>query len=279
MLEPATLFALAGWCLLRRTLRGAELRVQRVAAWLVPAASAAGSSLLVNAAQHAGNPWLAVTAALIGLAGGIAAQHYFELRERAFSPAVAEARFQALQSRIRPHFFFNSLNAVLAILRTDPKRAEHMLEAIGELFRAFMGDVRKLVPFEQEIELCRSYVDIEQLRLGDRLRVHWEIGAVHPKVRVPQLLLQPIIENAIRYGAERVAGRCEIIVRARQHGFKLEIFVSNPIAREPLQREGNQMGLSNIRGRLALIYDLEAQLETRTRRDRFELTLTLPVEK
>ena len=279
VLEPATLFALAGWCLLRRTLRGAELRVQRVAAWLVPAASAAGSSLLVNAAQHASNPWLAVTAALIGLAGGLAAQHYFELRERAFSPAVAEARFQALQSRIRPHFFFNSLNAVLAILRTDPKRAEHMLEAIGELFRAFMGDVRKLVPFEQEIELCRSYVDIEQLRLGDRLRVHWEIGAVHPKVRVPQLLLQPIIENAIRYGAERVAGRCEIIVRARQHGFKLEIFVSNPIAREPLQREGNQMGLSNIRGRLALIYDLEAQLETRTRRDRFELTLTLPVEK
>jgi two-component system sensor histidine kinase AlgZ len=279
VLEPATLFSLAGWCLLRRGLPAAGLRVQRVAAWVVPAAAAAGSSLLVNAGQHLGNPWLAATAGVIGLASGVAAQHYFELRERAFSPVVAEARFQALQSRIRPHFFFNSLNAVLAILRTDPRRAEHMLEAIGELFRAFMGDVRKLVPFEQELQLCRSYVDIEQLRLGERLHVHWEVGAVHPKVRVPQLLLQPIIENAIRYGAERVAGRCEIVVRVRQHGFKLEIFVSNPIAREPLQREGNQMGLSNIRGRLALIYDLEAQLETRARRDRFELTLTLPVDK
>jgi two-component system sensor histidine kinase AlgZ len=279
VLEPAALFSLAGWCALRRVLLRAEPVVQRSAAWLVPAASAAGSSLLVSASHNAENPWLVVIAALIGLASGIAAQHYFELRERAFSPVVAEARFQALQSRIRPHFFFNSLNAVLAILRTDPQRAERMLESIGELFRAFMGDVRKLVPFEQELELCRSYVDIEQLRLGERLHVHWEIGAVHPKVRVPQLLLQPIIENAIRYGAERVAGRCEIIVRARQHGFKLEVFVSNPIAREPMQREGNQMGLSNIRGRLALIYDLEAQLETRTRRERFELTLTLPVEK
>ena len=82
----------------------------------------------------------------------------------------------------------------------------------------------------------------------------------------------------MRYGAEKVSGDCEIVVRVRQHGFNLEVFVSNPIAREPIQREGNQIGLANIRGRLALIYDLEATLETRVRRERFELTLTLPVE-
>jgi len=101
---------------------------------------------------------------------------------------------------------------------------------------------------------------------------------VHPRARVPQLLLQPIIENAVRYGAERLAGRCDIEVRVRQRGFVLEIAVSNPIAREPIQREGNQIGLNNIRGRLALIYDLEARLETRVRRGRFELTMTIPVE-
>jgi len=95
---------------------------------------------------------------------------------------------------------------------------------------------------------------------------------------VPQLLLQPIIENAVRYGAEKVAGKCEIIVRVRQHGFNLEVLVGNPVAKEPIQREGNQIGLSNIRGRLALLYDLEATLTTRVRRDRFELTLTIPVE-
>jgi len=101
---------------------------------------------------------------------------------------------------------------------------------------------------------------------------------VHPRARVPQLLLQPVIENAVRYGAERVAGRCEILVKVRQRGFQLEVGVSNPIAREPVQREGNQIGLNNIRGRLALIYDLEARLETRVRRGRFELTMTIPVE-
>jgi two-component system sensor histidine kinase AlgZ len=138
--------------------------------------------------------------------------------------------------------------------------------------------VKRLVPLEQELELCRRYVEIEQTRLGDRLQVAWDVGAVHPRARVPQLLLQPIIENAVRYGAERLAGRCEIQVHVRQQGFKLEIAVSNPIAREPMQREGNQIGLQNIRGRLALIYDLEASLETKVRRERFELTLSLPLE-
>ena len=192
--------------------------------------------------------------------------------------AALEAQLQAIQARTNPHFFFNSLNAVLAVIRDNPARAERMLESIAELFRAVMGDVRKLVPFEQELGLCRQYVDIEQTRLGDRLLVDWQIGAVHPRGRVPQLLLQPIIENAVRYGAERREGDCRIVVRVRQLGFNLEFFVSNPIAREPLQREGNQIGLANIRGRLALIYDLEAKLDAQVRGNRFELTLTIPVE-
>ena len=213
------------------------------------------------------------------LALGAGIQHYYELRERAFSPAMVEAKYQALQSRIRPHFLFNSLNAVLAVIRTEPAKAERMLESIAELFRAVMADTRKLVPLAQEIELCRNYVEIEQTRLGNRLAVDWQIGAYHPRAKVPQLLLQPVIENAIRYGAEKLPGRADIIVRVRQHGFTLELFVSNPIAPERPEREGNQIGLANIRGRLALMYDLEARIETQVRRDRFELMMTLPVEK
>ena len=170
------------------------------------------------------------------LGGGI--QHYYELRERAFSPAMAEAKYQALQSRIRPHFLFNSLNAVLAVIRTEPAKAERMLESIAELFRAVMADTRKLVPLAQEIELCRNYVEIEQTRLGNRLAVDWQIGAYHPRAKVPQLLLQPVIENAIRYGAEKLPGRADIIVRVRQHGFTLELFVSNPIAPETAGARG-----------------------------------------
>jgi len=276
--EPATLISLLGWCVLRRLGNETPPMVQRVLAWLLPALAAFLMNRLTLGAVH---PLLGhgdLLAALLGLSAGMFVQHYLELRARAFSPAIDEARFQALQSRIRPHFFFNSLNAVLSVIREDAPRAERMLENVAELFRAVMGDVKRLVPLEQELELCRRYVEIEQTRLGERLQVHWDVGAVHPRARVPQLLLQPIIENAVRYGAERLAGQCDITVSVRQQGFRLEISVSNPIAREPLQREGNQIGLQNIRGRLALIYDLEARLETRVRRERFELTLSIPVE-
>ncbi|SPE22969.1 Two-component system sensor ATPase [Burkholderiales bacterium] len=278
VVEPTTLLTLLGWCLLRRAGGQVAEPLQRALAWLLPAATAYGINRLAVGSSVSPLTRADLIATLLGLLGGMAAQHYLELRARAFSPAIDEAKFQALQSRIRPHFFFNSLNAVLAVIREDPLRAERMLESVAELFRAVMGDVKRLVPLEQELDLCRRYVEIEQTRLGDRLQVQWNIGAVHPRARVPQLLLQPIIENAVRYGAERLAGECDIQVRVRQQGFKLEIFVSNPIAREPVQREGNQIGLNNIRGRLALVYDLEASLETKVRRERFELTLTIPVE-
>lgn len=279
IIEPAMLVALLIWCLLRRGLPALSAPVQRGLAWAVPVlAVLIVVPILTSTAQGALRPpsWGMLLEALVA---GIVIQHYFELRSRAYSPVLAEAKYQALQSRIRPHFFFNSLNAAVSIVRSDPARAERMLEAIADLIRAVMGDVRKLVPFEQELDLCRKYVEIEQTRLGERLAVDWQIGAVHPRAEVPQLLLQPLIENAVRYGAEKLAGRCDIVVQARQRGFNLEVFVSNPIARDPIQREGNQIGLTNIRGRLALIYDLEARLETRIRNDRFELTLTIPVEQ
>jgi two-component system sensor histidine kinase AlgZ len=279
LVEPALLLTLIAWCALRRGLPPLRVDVQRALAWAAPVVVVWLLLELFGALTQPASGWLTAGYLLVAFAAGASVQHYLELRARAFSPAVAEAKFQALQSRIRPHFFFNSLNAVLAVVRADPPRAERMLENIAELFRAVMGDVRKLVPFEHEIDLCRKYVEIEQTRLGERLKVDWQIGAVHPRAKVPQLLLQPIIENAVRYGAEQNAGECDIVVRIKQHGFNLEIFVSNPIAREPLQREGNQIGLANIRGRLALIYDLEARLETRVRRERFELTLTIPVEQ
>lgn len=278
LIEPVLLATLLAWCVLRRAALPLRPALQRLLAWLVPAALTAAALELFGQFGHAARAEAVAGYFVLAFAAGAAVQHYLELRERAFSPAVTEAKLQALQSRIRPHFFFNALNAALAVVRVDPPRAERMLESIAELLRAVMGDVRKLVPLAQELDLCRRYVEIEQTRLGERLKVDWQIGALHPRARVPQLLLQPLIENAVRYGAERVAGECEITVRVRQHGTNLEVFVANPIAREPVQREGNQIGLANIRARLALIYDLEARLETRVRRERFELTLTLPVE-
>jgi two-component system sensor histidine kinase AlgZ len=273
---PGTLGTLMLWCAARRALPDLRMPLQRAIAWLTPGFVAAALALLFSAP---GGPWAALAHFAAACVLGAGFQHYYELRERAYSPAVAEAKYQALQSRIRPHFLFNSLNAVLSVIRTEPAKAERMLESIAELFRAVMADTRKLVPLQQEIELCRNYVEIEQTRLGNRLAVDWQIGAYHPRAKVPQLLLQPVIENAIRYGAEKLAGKADIVMRVRQHGFTLEIFVSNPVAPDRPEREGNQMGLANIRGRLALIYDLEAKVETRMHRERFELTMTLPVER
>lgn len=278
LVEPVLLGTLLAWCAMRRAQLPLTPPTQRLLAWSTPVVLLLVLLQLFGMLGQNTRAEAVLGYLALAFAGGAVVQHYLELRARAFSPAVTEAKLQALQSRIRPHFFFNALNAALAIVRADPPRAERMLESIAELLRAVMGDVRKLVPLEHEIDLCRRYVEIEQTRLGERLVIDWQIGAYHPRAKVPQLLLQPIIENAVRYGAEKVAGHCEIVFRVRQHGFNLEVFVSNPIAVEPIQREGNQIGLANIRGRLALIYDLEATLETRVRRDRFELTLTLPVE-
>lgn len=275
-IAPTTLITLMLWCAARRTLHAFDVPIQRGVSCLIPAIVAVAVALLL---QTPDGEWTALAQGAVGFALGAGFQHYSELRERAFSPAIIEAKYQALQSRIRPHFLFNSLNAVLSVIRTEPEKAERMLESIAELFRAVMADTRKLVPLADEIALCRNYVEIEQTRLGNRLAVDWQIGAYHPRAKMPQLLLQPVIENAIRYGAEKTAGRADIVVRVRQQGFVLEIFVANPIAPERPEREGNQIGLANIRGRLALIYDLEAKVETQMRGDRFELTMTVPLER
>lgn len=127
---------------------------------------------------------------------------YFELRGRALSPAIAEARLQALQARIRPHFLFNSINAVLSLIRQEPKRAESALEDMAELFRVLMADNRELVPLAREIELCRQYLGLEQLRLGERLKVEWHIDNMPTDALIPPLVLQPLLENAVYHGIE-----------------------------------------------------------------------------
>ena len=98
---------------------------------------------------------------------------YFDLRGRALSPALTEARLQALQARIRPHFLFNSINAVLSLIRADPKRAEQALEDMADLFRVMLADNSQLSPLSREIDLCRQYLNLEQLRLGEQIgRAH-----------------------------------------------------------------------------------------------------------
>jgi len=153
---------------------------------------------------------------------------YFELRARAFSPRVEEARLLALNARIRPHFLFNSLNTVIALIRSEPRRAETALEELAELFRALLREPRELVPLSDEIALGRQYLDLEKLRLGDRLQVVWEVDAVPLDTLVPPLMLQPLLENAVCHGIEASHQTGVVRVELNRQGETLQLRVSNP---------------------------------------------------
>lgn len=200
-----------------------------------------------------------------GLFGGAAAAlmlSYLALRASALSPALAEARLQSLTARIRPHFLFNSLNAIISLIRLDPRRAETALEELAELFRALMRDHRELIPLADEMALCRQYLDLEKLRLGERLNVEWEVTDVVADLKVPPLMVQPLLENAVYHGIEPSGESGTIRIRVLRRGDQLHIDLINPCDGDTEHPHGNHMALDNIRERLALYYDLEARIET-----------------
>jgi two-component system sensor histidine kinase AlgZ len=222
------------------------------------------------------------SAVLLCLVMGGAVQHYFELRMRAFSPALGEAKLQVLQARIRPHFLFNSLNAVLSLIRTEPRRAETALEDLADLFRVLMRDTRDMTTLQDEIRLCEQYLAIEKIRLGSRLQVVWLFDAASAAdlnaAKMPNLLLQPLLENAVHYGVEPSLAMNTIVIEIRRQLDKILITIRNPyhgnvrmpsipnmpdmpdMPDMPNIPEGNHMALDNIQQRLALLYDIEAQL-------------------
>lgn len=204
---------------------------------------------------------------------------YFDLRGRALSPALAEARLQALQARIRPHFLFNSINAVLSLVRQEPRRAETALEDMAGLFRALMADNRELAPLSDEIELCRQYLDLEQLRLGDRLQIEWHIDKMPRDALVPPLALQPLLENAVYHGIEpsETPGVVSINIYAVRD--RLHVVLRNPYCVTGVHHGGNKMAVGNIRERLQLHFDVAAELTTRVGENQYEVRMSMPYVK
>lgn len=213
---------------------------------------------------------LLVTGILIG---------YFELRGRALSPALSEARLQALQARIRPHFLFNSINAVLSLIREDARRAEHALEDLADLFRVLMADNRQLAQITREIELARQYLSIEELRLGERLRVEWDIADMPADALIPPLTLQPLLENAVYHGIEPSSEPGTISVRIHRSGDQVHIVLANPYRQDAAHHPGSRMALANIRERLALHFDAEASIKTTAGADSYRVEIVIPYLK
>jgi two-component system, LytTR family, sensor histidine kinase AlgZ len=202
---------------------------------------------------------------------------YLALRAQALSPAISEARLQALQARIRPHFLFNSITAVLSLIREDPKRAETALEDMADLFRVLMADNRELAPLEDEIALCRKYLALEQLRLGDRLRVAWHTEKMPHDALVPPLVLQPLLENAVYHGIEPAQEPGEVSINVYRNRHRVIAVLRNPYhASGGSHHAGNKMALSNIRERLALHFDVEASLTAQVVGNAYQVTIILP---
>jgi two-component system sensor histidine kinase AlgZ len=201
---------------------------------------------------------------------------YLRLLTKAHSPALAEARLQALQARIRPHFLFNSLNAVLALIRKDPQRAERSLEDLADVFRTLMSDARTFVRLADEISLLERYAAIEQLRLGERLRITWDLDGAPADALLPPLVLQPLLENAVYHGVEPGTGTSDVLVRIVKRGDRVLAQIENPYLEAEVQRSGNRMALENIRERLQLFFDAEARIAIKAADGRYRVELEIP---
>ncbi|HET9820877.1 MAG TPA: histidine kinase [Burkholderiaceae bacterium] len=275
---PATLAWLALACLGRGTL------VRLAPAVRAGALGALGAGLALLAALPLA--WLGLVdatplrlGALAGAGAGLAMPLalWLHVRERLRAPADAGARLAELQSRIRPHFLFNTLNTAIALVRSDPTRAEGVLEGLAELFRvALAAPGGGATTLGDEISLARRYLEIEQLRFGERLQVQWQLDPAADAAPLPPLVLQPLLENAVRHGIEPLEAGGVVRVRTRVRAGQAEVGIDNPLPATAAPA-GHGLALANVRERLRLMHDLDARFEAGPVDGRWRVRLAVPL--
>jgi len=278
---PGVLIWLLVVCALKAQLSRAPLALQWMVVIGLGAVAALGASQLIlavvpDAASAGLASLLGAGPALAGAAMAAAIFQWLRLLAQATLPAETTARLAELQSRIRPHFLFNTLNTALSLVRLDPARAEVVLEDLAELFRVALTDNDESVSLNDEVELAQRYLAIEQIRFGERLQVSWELDADAGAARVPPLLLQPLVENAVRHGVEPAPDGGIIRVRTRVKMGRAVVSIANTVSGGP-SRPGNGIALRNVRERLRLMHDVAAQFDTRLDRDVFRVQIVVPL--
>ena len=216
---------------------------------------------------------------LAGAALALPLALWLHARERARSPADAGARLAELQSRIRPHFLFNTLNTAISLVRSDPVRAEGVLEDLAELFRvALESGGSGTTTLASEIDLAQRYLAIESLRFGDRLRLQWQLDPAADPARLPPLALQPLLENAVRHGVEPAEAGGLVRVRTRAQLGRAEIVIDNSLPDgSAAPNPGHGVALANVRERLRLLHDLDAQFEAGPYNGRWRVRIVVPI--
>lgn len=189
--------------------------------------------------------------------------------------ASNRAQIYALQARIRPHFLFNSINAVVSLIGFDPDKAERVLLDLCDLFRAAIAEPA-LVPLKKEITLVKQYLEIEQLRLGKRLQIEWRSCGECDDCQIPSMILQPIVENAVYHGIEPRADGGLLTIDTKVQGEMVDITITNPLSERGVVRTGNGIAQDNIRARLAAHYGTQATFVAAPVGDQYEVKLKYP---
>lgn len=197
-------------------------------------------------------------------------------RWRAELMAQAEARVQALQARIQPHFLFNSLNTIASLIPEQPASAEAATLDLADIFRGSMRRADQLIPLADELQLAERYLDMERRRLGERLEIDWRVDDLPAGAAVLPFILQPLLENAVGHGVQSRPEGGRVSVYGRSEGDRVVITIGNPVTLEATTSRGHGMALRNIRERLALAFGSKAGLQTHRDKDRFYAVLSVP---
>jgi two-component system sensor histidine kinase AlgZ len=280
------LFCAAGLCLnsgwtARLTTRGAWL-----GSWLMTTCLAAIFSYAAWRADSVAGPGLIADPAVIFVWKSVFAValvtvvffRYLEIRARWRSQLIAqaEARVQALQARIRPHFLFNSLNTIASLIPDDPVNAEAATLDLADIFRGSMRRADQLISLSDELQLAHQYLDLERRRLGDRLKVEWRVEELPAGASILPLTLQPLLETAVAHGIQTLEQGGKLAVYGRAEGDLIVITISNPLAPVGSDTSGHGMAMKNIRERLSLAFGSRAGLVTSQDKERFYAVLSLP---
>lgn len=272
---PAVLVWLLAACSLKRTLARLPPWAQYVAGVLLGGlAGLYGCGMLALIGLMDPVPWLACAAAGAWLSALVVAG--LVLRARARTPAATTARLGELQARIRPHFLFNTLNSAIALVRAEPARAEALLEDLSDLFRHALVDQGESVTLEQETTLAERYLSIEQVRFGERLRIHWALDPRAAQAQLPPLLLQPLVENAVKHGVEPSASGADLRISTERRGDTVVIKISNTVPSGP-GAAGFGVALDNVRDRLKLLHDVQCQFQAVLKDGVYLVRIEIPV--
>lgn len=204
---------------------------------------------------------------------------FIRAQQRSQLVAQSEARVQALQARIRPHFLFNSLNTIASLIPDDPDAAERATEDLADLFRGSMQRADHMIELSEELLLVEKYLHMEQRRLGERIRIDWQVKDLPKGASVLPLTLQPLLENAVIHGIQSRTHGGEIRVFGRSENDLVVITICNPLGPEQKTVQGHGMALGNIRERLALAFGSKASLITHRTEEEFFAVLRLPVRQ